>query len=143
MHENKLPANQREAYLERCVIFGKNMRIARKEMGFTSVTLAGFLGVSTAYVGLIERGERTPSIEMLFKICDFFGKSVDTMLTPPAGSSSSGEKKPRTRLDKRQSVAYGMIRTFDEYELAYLIGVMKSFKALQRKQDDGDDEDIN
>ena|GEM_PF-4986963 len=53
--------------------------------------LAKLLDVSTAYIGLLERSERTPSVEVLLKICDFFGKGVDDMM------ASGGRKLPKRK----------------------------------------------
>ena len=117
---------------ESCVIFGENIRAARKKMGITHTTLGMFLGLSTAYVGLIERGERTPSLEVFIKICDFFGERMDDMLTRKTSSSSrkSDEKDLPSLQTKRQKMACSMISTFDKNELNYIITHMKSFKSF-------------
>jgi len=121
------------------LIFGENMRLARKERGFTSEALGRFLGISTAYVGLIERGERCPSLETFLKICDFFGESYDDMFTPRGSLSvsekrasvgSTGEKDQRER---KKKMIVGMINTFSSEELDHIIGVVKSFKNFSHK----------
>ena len=47
--------------------FGQNVRLTRKESKLTAQDLAKFLSISTAYVGLIERGERCPSLETFLR----------------------------------------------------------------------------
>lgn len=87
----------KDKFIKRFQVFGVNMRIARKSVGLTSAKLARLLGISTAYVGLIERGERTPSVKTMLEICDFFGKSVEEMMAPtkyrprPKPSANKGE----------------------------------------------------
>jgi len=127
---------------EKCQVFGENMRIARKERGFTSEVLAKFLKISTAYVGLIERGERCPSLETFLRICDFFGESYETMLTPRSGLSVAESKAARRENDKdqvvrKQKMIMAMINTFDVKELDHIISVVKSFKTFSHAGKDG------
>ncbi|MCL2573656.1 MAG: helix-turn-helix domain-containing protein [Defluviitaleaceae bacterium] len=121
-----------EKLAKRFLIFGNNVRLARKKMGFSSTDFARFLGISVAYVGLIERGERTPSVEMLIKICDFFGRSVDSMMASVGDKSSvkGSEKRPKKYMSRRQTTAVNMMTTFDKHELDFIISTMRSLKAL-------------
>jgi len=132
---------------EKCLVFGENMRTARKERGFTSEALGRFLGISTAYVGLIERGERCPSLETFLKICDFFGESYEAMFTPK-GSLAISEKKAAGRdgekdqAERKQRMIAGMINTFNAEELDHIIGVIKSFKSYSHKTRAGQDTEM-
>ena len=136
-------AESKDYITEKCAVFGENMRIARKERGFTSEALARFLEISTAYVGLIERGERCPSLETFLKICDFFGESPENMLNPRSVLSVA-EKKPvingenaREQVKRKQKMITSMISTFNIDELNFLISAVKSFKNFsQLKQAD-------
>ncbi|MCL2573321.1 MAG: helix-turn-helix transcriptional regulator [Defluviitaleaceae bacterium] len=118
---------------EKCAIFGENMRIARKERGFTAEALGKFLGISTAYVGLIERGERCPSLETFLKICDFFGESYEAMFTPRKILSVS-ERKAQLReakkdvVSRKKKMVSSMLDSFDAQELDYIIDSIKNFK---------------
>jgi len=115
---------------EKSAVFGENMRAARKQRGFTSEALARFLSISTAYVGLIERGERCPSLETFLKICEFFGESPDTMLTPRGaglpirerGNADDSKKK------RKHKMILSMLDTFDATELEHVVTMIKSFK---------------
>lgn len=44
---------------------GKNIRKYRKQAGMTQDELAEKAGLSTNYIGSMERGEKTPSLESL------------------------------------------------------------------------------
>ena len=147
MSKNKLSVPKTEQHMiqdgllaERCANFGINMRKARKELGLTSSDLANFLGLSPAFVGLIERGERTPSIETLLKICDQLGQSVDSMMTSAENNPQANKnlKMPTTKLERKQRAASNMIKTFDSKELGYIIDVMKGLKTLGKQKENDD-----
>ena len=126
----------KELINERVLAFGENMRNVRKERGFTAETLARFLSVSTAYIGLIERGERCPSLKTFLKICDFFGEDPVTMLTASSIGMSLREKNKKSEsssknsLPRRHKMILGMLDTFDPVELEHIIQMIKSFKTF-------------
>ena len=131
---------QTKAYLaEKYMAFGENMRIARKNKGIAAKDLAAFLGLSITYIGLIERGERTPSFEVFLRICDILGESSDKLLTPDAFGLSSKANKvidndmhSETAAAKRK-VASGMLGTFSVSELEFVIKFITNFKAYCKK----------
>ncbi len=47
---------------------GKRIQKRRLAVGFTQETLAFKIGISRAYMGYIEQGRNTPSLEVLQKI---------------------------------------------------------------------------
>ncbi|MCL4418065.1 MAG: helix-turn-helix domain-containing protein [Actinobacteria bacterium] len=48
--------------------FGEKMQKVRKSKGITQEELASMLSMHRTYIGLIERGERNPTIRTLYKI---------------------------------------------------------------------------
>jgi len=48
--------------------FGSKMQKVRQSKGITQEELAGMLSMHRTYIGLIERGERNPTIRTLYKI---------------------------------------------------------------------------
>lgn len=48
--------------------FGQKMQKVRKDKGVTQEELAARLSMHRTYIGLIERGERNPTIRTLYKI---------------------------------------------------------------------------
>ena len=117
---------------EKASIFGDNVRLQRKSRGLTADTLGKFLSISTAYVGLIERGERCPSMETFLRICDFFGASTDDMLTP-AGTPTT--LRDNSVVDSRQAIVNGMLDTFSKKELGHVVEMIKGFKKFTLKVD--------
>lgn len=48
--------------------FGQRMQKVRKEKGITQEELASKVAMHRTYIGLVERGERNPTIRTLYKI---------------------------------------------------------------------------
>ncbi len=61
-------------------LLGKRVRIRRNVLGITQETLASMIGVSTSFVGHIERGTRKCSIETLYNLCKALDISADFLL---------------------------------------------------------------
>jgi transcriptional regulator with XRE-family HTH domain len=59
---------------------GRKIRHVRKQRGFTQREAAEKIGISTAFFGLIERGQRKASIETLVSICNALNVSMDELL---------------------------------------------------------------
>jgi len=57
-------------------LFAKNMRKYRTAQGFTQAYLAEKVDTSTNYIGLIEKGDKFPSPEMIERIATALG--IDT-----------------------------------------------------------------
>jgi transcriptional regulator with XRE-family HTH domain len=49
--------------------FGKNVREARHELGFTQEELAKTCGLDFRQIGFIERGDANPTFQTIQKIC--------------------------------------------------------------------------
>ena len=110
---------------------GLNIRNNRKDRGFTYEALAEFLGISTAYVGLIERGERCPSLETFLRICEFFGTTAEKMLDPgPLNMAEPTVGSIKDVEDKKRKTIASITSTFNDAELEYVVNFLKSFKAF-------------
>ena len=59
---------------------GKKIRKKRREMDITQAQLAEMAGISTAFVGHIERGTRVLSVETLCRICKALCVSADYLM---------------------------------------------------------------
>ncbi len=59
---------------------GKNIRKYRKEKDIRQDKLAEMADLSTNYIGMIERGEKVPSLETFLKICEALDVSADMLL---------------------------------------------------------------
>lgn len=59
---------------------GKRIRELREKHGLTQDMLAEILSVGPNVVGCYERGEYGPSKQTMFRLCKYFGVSVDYLL---------------------------------------------------------------
>ena len=49
-------------------VVAKNLRVVRKQRGFTQEELADLAGINRNYVGQIEREEKSPTIDLLERL---------------------------------------------------------------------------
>lgn len=61
-------------------LLGQRIRRERKKLSLTQEQLAEMTGVSHAYIGQIERGERNPTLETLVNLANRLGVSIDYLL---------------------------------------------------------------
>lgn len=57
-------------------IFGKRIKELRLERNLTQSELAEIIGLSTNFIGMVERGERNTSVDKIFKIAQAFDISL-------------------------------------------------------------------
>lgn len=67
---------------------GNRIRTERKRLNLTQEQLAECIGVSSTYVGLIERGERSVTLEILILIANTLHVSIDYLLMDSVEVSS-------------------------------------------------------
>ena len=56
---------------------GLRIKMLRTEKGLTQEKLAEALGISLEHIGKIERGKRTPSLDLVIAMSKFFHTSTD------------------------------------------------------------------
>jgi len=69
---------------------GKRIRTERLRLNLTQEQLAERIGVSSAYAGFIERGERSVTLEKLILIANTLHVSLDYLLTDSAECPDDG-----------------------------------------------------
>lgn len=72
---------------------GKRIREERKKSNLTQEQLAELINVSATYVGLIERGERSLTLDKLINIANVLGISVDYLLSDSITADDSAREK--------------------------------------------------
>jgi len=60
--------------------FAKNLIRTRKELGWSRADLASFTGVSLSSLGAIERGEVSPRLDVVMKLCVIMCVDVGDMV---------------------------------------------------------------
>ena len=61
-------------------ILGERIREERLRLGLTQERLSEDIGISSAYLGQIERGERSVTLEKLIPLANRLGVSIDSLL---------------------------------------------------------------
>ena len=100
---------------------GKNIRNCRIEKKMRQEDLAEKTGLSTNYIGMIERGEKIPSLESLIDILNALHVSADTILyeeltTGYVIKNSILEEKMATLSERDRNRIYDVIDTMVEFE---------------------------
>ena len=60
--------------------FGQRVRTMRRNNNLTQEELAEKAGISTSFLGHIERGSRIPSISTIVRLCRLYHVSADIIL---------------------------------------------------------------
>ena len=68
------------------ITFGRNVQVARQALGISQEELAFRAGLHRTYIGMVERAERSISLQNAKKIADALNVKLDTLL-------SNGEKE--------------------------------------------------
>jgi transcriptional regulator with XRE-family HTH domain len=129
---------------ERCIVLGKNLREERKNRKFTMEELVNMLAISESYLGLLERGKRTPSLECLFEFCKTFGVTPNELLMPRNGAAVNGKSKKSAAAavgdgssasqSENLNAALSLLRSLNNDELEYIISVMVGLQKMQKNK---------
>ena len=96
--------------------FGARLKALRKESGLTQIELANKLSVHISYIGLLERGERIPSLPTLTRIAKFFGiKPSDFII----------EEDKSTKLTMKQKALLYIINEGDKEQIEKIHKIAK------------------
>lgn len=98
------------------ITFGSNLRLARENAGLTQEELAARAKLkSKSYVGMLERGERSPSFDVLIRLLDILAVPPDTLFVDGGNADSS---LPRIAIAIRRIEARGngeLVRRLAEF----------------------------
>ena len=75
------------------MFYGELIKKEREKQKLTQDELAGLADISLSYIGDIERGKRTPSIEIFQKISRALGRPIDFLLTDSSSWESQVDKE--------------------------------------------------
>ncbi len=62
------------------MLFGAAIRRAREQRGIAQSVIADAAGISLTYLSLLERGENTPTLTVVFRLCDALGISPSELI---------------------------------------------------------------
>ena len=92
-------------------LLGKRIREERLKLNLTQEKLAEDIGISTAYLGQIERGERSITLDKLIPLVNRLGVTIDFLLSDYMVSTDEDRS-----LDRLKQLLLG--RTPTEKEMA-------------------------
>jgi len=99
---------------------GENIRAARKNKNLTIETLSELAGISESFLGTVERGESSISLETLINLCEALNVSADYLIT-------DGSKQKPLPSDKKDTL-FTMLKNASDAELDFLIDYVKLYR---------------
>lgn len=117
-------------------ILGLRIRRERELLKYTREQLAEQLDISTSYLGLLERGEKNPSLQTLWEIKQTFNRPLEYFLV----NQGEVDQYRTNEVGREYSEAVGanelssieemvsIFETMEEKELAYICKWVKDFK---------------
>ncbi len=100
---------------------GKRIRTCREQKGWTQQAFAEKVGISIAYTGMIERGEKIPKLETFIRIANVLEVSADLLLAdvikaqPFSDTSARAEVVNSLSKESRERI-YDVIDTLLQHE---------------------------
>ena len=99
---------------------GDRIRAARKKMNLTQEDLAEKVDVTLYYMGEIERGVKTPSLDLFIRLVEALDVSADYLLRDRVSTGNVyGDKRMARKLENltphQRSAVEALIDTYIEY----------------------------
>jgi len=104
-----------------------NLKIARKAKGFSQQNLAERIGAHLTHINRVETGKCSPSIDLVAKIANALGVSVDSLIS----ENSEGIKDVHIE-DKDLAERLRLLETLEKHERDALITVMDGLLTKHR-----------
>ena len=73
-------------------MMGLRIAALRRAAGWNQAELGQKLGISSSAVGMYEQGRREPAIDMLIRLSELFGVSIDYLVTGKPDTSRDREQ---------------------------------------------------
>ena len=143
-YENKEQIGEQDSLVKseymsgKCSIIGKNIRLNRRLRRFSVENLAEFLNLSESYVGLLERGDRCPSLKIVFKLCELYGITPNDLLLDSKDTEAVvglGEEKAVYGVRAQETSILSLLRILNESEADFVIETIKSLRKMTKKED--------
>jgi len=117
-------------------LFGNNVRAERQKRKLSLSFVTRCLNLSPSYLGLLERGDRSPSIRTLLQLCALFSCSADSLLfTDRSNADESVTHSFAEPLDrahtKKMEAAVALTRMLTAAELDFMYDSLHGVIALR------------
>jgi transcriptional regulator with XRE-family HTH domain len=100
---------------------GDNIRAARKAKNLTIETLSELVGISPSFLGTLERGESSLSVETLIGVCATLGVSADSIIL-------EGGPEPTLHTVGKMDTVMTLLNKATDEELSFLIDYVKLYR---------------
>ena len=102
------------------VSIGQKLKAERKRFGYTQEQVAEIIGISVAFVGHLERAERSMSLDTLIRLCNLYQITIDYLLAenlPPQQDNTGAQIADMLKglSPQQQASALDMMRTFTRH----------------------------
>ena len=99
---------------------GDRIKVARKKLGLTQEMLAERVEVSAFYIGEVERGTKTPSLDLFIKLVEVLDVSADYLLRDKVSTGNVyGDKRMARKLEnltpRQRAAVEALIDAYIEY----------------------------
>jgi len=99
---------------------GERIREERRKLGLTQAQLAEAVDISDTYMGAIERGERSLTLDTLIRLVNRLGVTVDYMLSDSVSDSDANIMEQFKQIIdqqpiERKQMAINVLRTIFSY----------------------------
>ena len=99
---------------------GERIREERRKLGLTQAQLAEAVDISDTYMGAIERGERSLTLDTLVRLVNRLGVTVDYLLTDSVTDSDANIMEQFKQIIdnqpmERKQMAINVLRTIFSY----------------------------
>lgn len=99
---------------------GKRIREERKRLNLTQAELAEAIDISDTYMGAIERGERSLTLDTLVRLVDRLGVTIDYLLSDSVSDNDSNIMEQFKQIIdcqplERKQMAINVLRTIFSY----------------------------
>lgn len=100
---------------------GENIRIARKGKNLTIDTLSELIGISSSFLGTLERGESSLSVETLIGVCKALEVSADSIIF-------DRNVTPEPSISDKKDTIMTLLSNATDDELSFLIDYIKLYR---------------
>ena len=122
-------------------IIGANIRCEREKINMTQAQLAEQLGLSTGFVGAIERGDKGTALLTLYKLSEIFPTvPIGRYFLPPDKTTLkirddslavlAEDREKRLTLEAKRAKISAIITNLKENELDFMIQMIKNLKDM-------------
>lgn len=115
-------------------IIGENIRAERQKRGMSLDDLSNIIGVTSGFMGLVERGHRGTDVSKLVQIAKVFETSLDSLMTDRKTGALSVAEAGFEPIEAKRAAVYTMAYDLSLAELDFVNSVIKELKNMREAQ---------